>query len=76
LADWFQAFSHREGINAMAKTMTAAPAARSVDATDKQIRREGPGWIPRPATAPAYYLGRPASVWIAAFGRAKLRTEP
>ena len=54
----------------MAKT-TTAPPARRVDATDKQIHPEGPGWIPRPATAPAYYLGRPASVWIAAFRQRK-----
>jgi hypothetical protein len=58
----------------MTKTMTAAPAGRSVDAAGKQ-RPEGQGWIPRPATAPAYYLGRPASVWIAAFQRTRLHTE-
>jgi hypothetical protein len=27
--------------------------------------------VDRPATAPAYYLGRPASVWLAAFRRTK-----
>jgi hypothetical protein len=59
----------------MTETMTAMPAARSLNATGKQIRPEGPGWIPRPATAPAYYLGRPASVWIAAFRRASSHSK-
>jgi chorismate mutase len=31
----------------------------------------GPGYIPRPSTVPAYYLGRPARVWIAAFRRTR-----
>ena len=61
--------------NAMTNTMTETLVDRSLDATGKRIRPEAPGWIPRPATAPAYYLGRPASDWIAAFQRARLHTE-
>jgi hypothetical protein len=34
------------------------------------------GYIPRPSTTPAYFLGRPARVWIAAFRRDSSRTKP
>src|SRR5262249_10800670 len=33
----------------------------------------GSGQAPRPSTMPAYYLGRPARVWVAAFRRSSLR---
>lgn len=35
----------------------------------------GPDSVPRPATAPAYYLGQPAWVWISALRRAELHTK-
>jgi hypothetical protein len=31
------------------------------------------GLIPRPATAPAYYLGWPATFWLSVFGHQKRR---
>jgi chorismate mutase len=34
----------------------------------------GRGCVPRPSTTPAYYQGRPARVWLAAFRRGSSRT--
>ena len=71
----------------MTNTKTAVPAGWSLDAMSRRTRLEplrpssapanspGPELISRPSTTPAYYQGRPASVWLAAFGRASLRRK-
>ncbi len=42
--------------------------------TDNHHLGNGGGVTPRPNGAPAYYLGRPASLWIAAFGPRRRNT--
>ena len=71
----------------MTDTKTAVPAGCSLDAMSKRTRLEplrpssapanspGPELISRPSTTPAYYQGRPASVWLATFRSASLRTK-
>ena len=78
---------HRKGFMVMTNTKTAVPARCSLDAMSRRTRLEplrpssapanstGPELISRPSTTPAYYQGRPASVWLAAFGRASLRRK-
>jgi hypothetical protein len=41
------------------------PAVRA--ATERGAQRSDPREFARPPAAPAYYLGRPASVWLARF---------
>jgi hypothetical protein len=43
--------------------------------TNTKTAATGPGRVPRPSTAPAYYLGRPAWVWLAAFRRGSSHTK-
>jgi hypothetical protein len=69
---WESTDSHRP------VTAAAAGSARRADPTGTQDGRAGTGGpaiygpgergqeVRRPSTAPAYYLGRPASVWITA----------
>ena len=62
----------------MTNTKTAAAEGRGLDPMGRRTRLEsprspadshGPGHVRRPATTPAYYLGRPAEMWLAAFRR-------
>jgi hypothetical protein len=71
----------------MTNTKTAATEGRGLDRMNRRTRLElprspavpadphGPRHVPRPSTAPAYYLGRPAWVWLAAFRRGSSRTK-
>jgi hypothetical protein len=58
-------------------SLTSAQLARREDTptapgrSSAQADAQGTGRIPRPHGAPPYYLGRPATVWLAAFGRTK-----
>jgi hypothetical protein len=54
----------------MANPSIQSKQSRSAAALDDSHRRAQRN---RPATAPAYYLGRPAWMWLAVFGPAKSR---
>ena len=52
----------------MATTSTQAKQSWSASALDDSHRR---AQRMRPSSAPAYYLGRPAWMWLAVFNRTK-----
>ena len=65
LASLSSEYDHRRPFMAMTNTKTPAPAGCSLDAM-----------IRGPSTTPAYYMGRPARVWIAAFRRGACAPKP
>ena len=81
-------YDHRKGFMVRTNTKTAVPAGCSLDAMSRRTRLEplrpssapanspGPELISRPSTTPAYYQGRPASVWLAAFGAQACAPRP
>jgi hypothetical protein len=87
LTSSFPDYDHRKQFMVMTSTKTAEPVGHSQDVMGRQMHLEpprpspapadshGPDQVPGPPTAPAYYLERPAWVWIAAFRRATLHTK-